>query len=55
MILLPTERAFLQRILGTTSLGGDQWLICLGFALAWLLLDEVVKIFMSRSRKPQAA
>jgi Ca2+-transporting ATPase len=47
---LPTELAFLQRILGTTSLNGDQWLICIGFAIALLLVDEVIKFFMRRSQ-----
>ena len=48
--LLATELAFLQRMLGTTSLSGDQWLICVGFAIALLLVDEVVKFFLRRSR-----
>jgi Ca2+-transporting ATPase len=48
--LLPTELAFLQRILGTTSLSGDQWMTCIGFAIAILLVDEVIKLFMRRSR-----
>jgi Ca2+-transporting ATPase len=48
---LPTVLDFLQRILGTTSLTGDQWLLCIGLALVFLLLDEVVKFFMRRRRK----
>ncbi len=55
MAFLPTELGFLQRILGTTSLDGNQWLICIVFAFAWLLIDEVIKFFMRRSRKQQAA
>jgi Ca2+-transporting ATPase len=48
---LPTVLDFLQRMLGTTSLTGDQWLLCIGLALAYLLLDEVVKFFMRRRMK----
>jgi Ca2+-transporting ATPase len=51
---LPTEWGFLQRILGTTSLTGQQWLICIGLAIALLLIDEVVKYFMRRSRSSNA-
>ncbi len=50
LTFLPTELGFLQRILGTTSLNGNQWLICIGFAIALLLVDEVIKFFM-RSRR----
>jgi Ca2+-transporting ATPase len=46
--LLATELGFLQRFLGTTSLTGDQWLICIGFAFALLLVDEVIKVFLRR-------
>lgn len=48
MTLLATELGFLQRILGTTSLSRDQWLICIGFAFALLLVDEVIKFFLRR-------
>jgi Ca2+-transporting ATPase len=57
---LATELPFLQRILGLTSLNGKQWLICLAVAIALLLVDEVIKVFL-RSRhnhdaaKPAAA
>ncbi len=47
---LPTELAFLQRFLGTTSLNGNQWLQCIAFAIALLLVDEVIKFFLRRSR-----
>jgi Ca2+-transporting ATPase len=40
----------MQRILGTTSLSGNQWLLCIAFAFALLLVDEVIKFFMRRSR-----
>ena len=47
---LPTELAFMQRILGTTSLSTEQWMIGIGVALALLLVDEVFKFFLRRSR-----
>ena len=47
---LPTELGFLQRFLGTTSLSGDQWLLCIGLAIVLLLVDEVIKFFLRRRR-----
>jgi Ca2+-transporting ATPase len=47
---LATELGFFQRILGTVSLTRDQWYLCIGVAIALLLVDEVVKFFMRRSR-----
>ena len=52
---LPTVLDFLQRLLGTTSLSGNQWLTCIGYALALLLVDEVIKVFLRRRRKAAAA
>jgi Ca2+-transporting ATPase len=46
--LLATELGFIQRGLGTVSLSGDQWLLCIAVALVFLLIDEVVKFFMRR-------
>jgi P-type Ca2+ transporter type 2C len=40
-----------QRILGTVSLNSSQWWTCIELAFALLLIDEVVKFFMRRSRK----
>jgi Ca2+-transporting ATPase len=51
MIILPLNLDFLQRFLGLTEMGLDQWLGCIGFALALLLVDEVYKFFLRRSRK----
>lgn len=47
-VLLATELNFLQRILGTISLNGEQWLICIVVALALLLIDEAVKFVLRR-------
>ena len=50
MIILPIKLNFLQSFLGLTEITFDQWLICIGFALALLLVDEVIKFFMRRSQ-----
>jgi Ca2+-transporting ATPase len=55
LIFLPTELSFMQRILGMTSLSRDQWLICIGFAIALLLVDEVIKFFLRRRRSKAQA
>ncbi len=49
MTFLATEMDFLQRILGLTSLDGEKWLICIGLAIALLLIDEVVKFILRRN------
>lgn len=49
MTILATELRLLQRILGLTSLNNNQWLICIIVAIALLLVDEVIKVFL-RSR-----
>jgi P-type Ca2+ transporter type 2C len=36
---------------GLTSLNVNQWLICISFAFALLLVDEVIKVFMRARRK----
>ena len=48
-VVLPVELGF-PRFLELARLTGDQWLICLGFAFALLLVDEVIKVFMRRRR-----
>jgi Ca2+-transporting ATPase len=50
LTFLPTELGFLQRILGTTSLSGNQWLLCTVVAIGLLLVDEVIKFFLRRRR-----
>ncbi len=50
LILLATELGILQRILGTTSLTADQWVVSIVVALSVLIVDEVIKVFMRRSR-----
>jgi Ca2+-transporting ATPase len=43
-IVLGSELGVLQRVLGTVSLTGGQWLVCAGIAVALLLVDEAVKL-----------
>jgi len=50
MTILPTRLDFLQDFLGLTELVFEQWMICIVFAIAVLLVDEVIKFFMRRSR-----
>ncbi len=54
MIVLPTVLPFLQGFLGLTSLSGEQWLVCIAFAIVLLLVDEVIKFSMRRSLEQQA-
>jgi Ca2+-transporting ATPase len=49
-VFVPVELGF-PRFLGLTGLSGNQWLLCIGLAIALLLVDEVVKVFMRRSRR----
>ena len=55
LIILPTELDFLQRGLGLTSLSGNQWLLCIGFAIALLIVNEIIKVFLRSRRKHDAA
>jgi len=50
LTILGTELGFLQHLLGTASLTGQQWLVCIVVALTVLVVDEVIKLFMRRSR-----
>jgi len=51
LIILPVKLNFLQSFLGLTEITGNQWLICIAFAIALLLVDEVVKFFMRRGQR----
>jgi Ca2+-transporting ATPase len=51
MTILPVRFGWL----GLTQITTDQWLISIAFAFALLLVDEVIKFFMRRSRsQPEA-
>lgn len=47
-IVLASELGFLQRVLDTVSLTGNQWLICLGAGLAVLVVSELRKLIHGR-------
>jgi Ca2+-transporting ATPase len=47
-IVLATELQFFNRVLGTVSLTGDQWLICIGAALAIIVVSEIWKFVLRR-------
>jgi Ca2+-transporting ATPase len=49
-VIIGAEFNIGQRILGTVSLTGQQWFICLVLAFVLILIDEVVKFFMRRAR-----
>ncbi len=50
LIVLPVEFGIGARLLDTTDLTLEQWLLCIALAIVMLLIDEVVKFFMRRSR-----
>ena len=50
LTVLSTELGFLQRILGTTPLSGDQWLLAIAVAASVLVVDEVIKFVLRRRR-----
>lgn len=52
---LSTELGFTQRILGLVGLDGQQWLLCIGLAVALALVYEVIKVFLRRSQGAAAA
>jgi Ca2+-transporting ATPase len=51
LLLLPVEFGIGARILETTQISGQQWLVCIAVALVMLLVDEVIKFFLRRSRR----
>ncbi len=50
LTFLPTELGVTQRILGIVPLDLNQWLVCIGAAVALVLVYEVMKFFLRRSR-----
>jgi Ca2+-transporting ATPase len=49
-VLLPVVFGIGDRFIGTVEISGQQWLVCIVFAFAMLLIDEVIKFFMRRRR-----
>ena len=50
-IIVATELGFLQRVLDTVELTGDQWLICIGAGLTIVVASEIRKLLLRR-REP---
>jgi Ca2+-transporting ATPase len=48
-IVLATELGFLQRILDTVPLTGNQWLICIGAGLVIVVVSEIRKLLRRRT------
>ncbi|MEX1103387.1 MAG: HAD-IC family P-type ATPase, partial [Dehalococcoidia bacterium] len=55
LTVLVTEIAFLQRIFLTTSLTVNQWLVCVGVAVALLAIEEMVKLALRRREQSSTA
>jgi Ca2+-transporting ATPase len=56
LTVLPTELGFLANRFELTSIAGEnRWLICIGFAVGLLLVDEVIKFFLRRRGSHAAA
>ncbi len=49
-IVLAVEFGVLQRLLGTTSLTVDQWVICVAVPLSLVVVEEVRKLLRTRGR-----
>ena len=47
-IILATQLEFLQRILDTVELSGNQWLICIGAGLVIVVASEIRKFLLRR-------
>ena len=54
-IILATELQFLQRVLDTVELTGNQWLICLGAGLVVVVVSEAWKFVLRRRESHEAA
>jgi Ca2+-transporting ATPase len=54
-IILATELQFLQRVLDTVELTGNQWLICIGAGLLVVVVSEAWKFVLRRRESPEAA
>jgi Ca2+-transporting ATPase len=54
-IIFATELRFLQRILDTVELTGNQWLICIAGGAVIVVASEIRKLLLRRRGAPQAA
>jgi P-type Ca2+ transporter type 2C len=55
VIVLSTELSITQRILDLVPLTGAQWLLCIGCALALLVVEEAIKFFLRRREQTTPA
>jgi Ca2+-transporting ATPase len=53
MIVLVTSFGFLQRIFDTVGLSFAEWALCVSLAATLIVVDELVKLVSSRSRRPR--
>jgi hypothetical protein len=51
LVFLFVGAGLLRDISNTTPLTSEQWLICFAFAGLLILVDEITKFFMRRTRK----
>lgn len=49
-----TALGVLPRIFPTVSLNVSQWWICIGIAAAFVLVEEVIKVFVRRRARREA-
>jgi len=54
-IILATESQFLNRILDTVELTGNQWLICIGAGLTIVVASEIRKVLLRRQAAADVA
>ena len=54
LTFLPTVLPFTQEAMGLTALGTNLWVICLIATFVFVLVDEVIKFFLRRSRSNTA-
>ena len=54
-ILLATEMGFLQRLLDTVELTGNQWLICIGAGAVIVVVSEIRKFILRQSTDDEAS
>ena len=47
-----TAIGFLQRLFHTASLSSEQWWICIGLAASLIVVEELIKVFIRRRKRP---
>jgi P-type Ca2+ transporter type 2C len=52
LIIAVTTIGFLQRLFNTTELNFAQWAICIGFAAALVVVEELIKLVLRRRSRP---